>query len=77
MASMFDDEPLSFNEILDRIRKLAVRFCDEIIALHSDKVIARGTPDATVTPTQLQAIYGIPMGVMPRPGGEHLIGFVG
>jgi iron complex transport system ATP-binding protein len=46
---------------------MAARFCDEIIALHTGKLIARGAPDAIMTPEQLEAIYGLPMEVMPHP----------
>ncbi|MCA1453642.1 ATP-binding cassette domain-containing protein [Bradyrhizobium sp. BRP22] len=54
---------------------MAARFCDEIIALHSGKLIARGSPDQIMTPTQLEAIYGIPMGVVPSPDSNRLISF--
>jgi iron-chelate-transporting ATPase len=54
---------------------MAARFCDEIIALHSGKLIARGTPDKIMTPQELETIYGIPMGVMPSPDGDRLISF--
>lgn len=54
---------------------MAARFCDEIIALHSGKLIARGTPDKIMTPQELETIYGIPMGVMPSPAGDRLISF--
>ncbi|MBR1251123.1 ATP-binding cassette domain-containing protein [Bradyrhizobium sp. AUGA SZCCT0169] len=54
---------------------MAARFCDEIIALHSGKLITRGTPDKIMTPAELETIYGIPMGVMPSPDQSHLISF--
>jgi iron complex transport system ATP-binding protein len=55
---------------------MAARFCDEILALHSGKLIARGTPEAIMTPQQLETIYGVPMGVMPHPDSRHPISFV-
>ena len=55
---------------------MAARYCDEIIALHSGKLIARGTPAEIVTPKQLEAIYGVAMGVMRHPDLKHLISFV-
>jgi ferric hydroxamate transport system ATP-binding protein len=55
---------------------MAARYCDEIIALHSGKLIARGTPTEIVTPKQLEAIYGVAMGVMPHPDLQHPISFV-
>lgn len=54
---------------------MAARFCDEIIALHSGKLIARGKPDKIMTPAELEIIYGIPMGVMPSPDHGYLISF--
>jgi len=55
---------------------MAARFCDEILALHSGRLIARGTPEAIMTPDCLQSIYGIAMGVMPHPDTGHPISFV-
>ncbi|TNM61573.1 ATP-binding cassette domain-containing protein [Aliirhizobium smilacinae] len=46
---------------------MAARFCDEILALHSGELIARGTPVEILTPDRLQAIYGTRMGVMCHP----------
>lgn len=46
---------------------MAARFCDEILALHSGKLIARGRPEEIVSPDQLQAIYETKMGVMRHP----------
>jgi iron-chelate-transporting ATPase len=54
---------------------MAARFCNEIIALHSGKLITRGGPDKIMTPAELETIYGIPMGVMPSPDQSHLISF--
>ncbi|SAH99097.1 iron ABC transporter ATP-binding protein [Bordetella ansorpii] len=42
---------------------MAARFCDEIIALHSGRLIARGTPEALMQPAELRRIYGIDMEV--------------
>ncbi|TCR66631.1 ATP-binding cassette domain-containing protein [Bosea sp. BK604] len=55
---------------------MAARFCDEILALHSGKLIARGAPEEIMTPAQLQAIYGIPIGVMRHPETSYPISFV-
>jgi iron complex transport system ATP-binding protein len=55
---------------------MAARYCDEIIALHTGRLIARGTPGAIMTPTALEAVYGIPMGVIPHPETRHPISFV-
>ncbi len=55
---------------------MAARFCDEIIALHGGKLIARGAPEAIMTEAELEAIYGIPMGVMAHPDTGKPISFV-
>ncbi len=46
---------------------MAARFCDEIFALHGGRLIARGTPDDLMNAEQLEAIYGLPMGILPHP----------
>lgn len=55
---------------------MAARFCDEIIALHSGRMIARGTPDEILTPERLQWIYGVNMGVMRHPDTARPLAFV-
>lgn len=47
---------------------MAARFCDEIVALHSGHVIARGTPTEIVSVDQLKQIYGLDMDVISQPG---------
>lgn len=46
---------------------MAARFCNEILALHSGRLIARGTPEAIMTPAVLKRIYGVDMTVFPHP----------
>jgi iron complex transport system ATP-binding protein len=55
---------------------MAARFCDEIVALHSGRLIARGSPQAVVRPQVLRAIYGVDVGVMPHPDGGRPLAFV-
>lgn len=55
---------------------MAARFCDEIIALHTGKLIARGEPSEIMTPPELEAIYGVAMGVMRCPDNGVLVSFV-
>ncbi|MBN8939800.1 MAG: ATP-binding cassette domain-containing protein [Rhizobiales bacterium] len=55
---------------------MAARFCDEIVALHGGRLIARGAPAAIMTPAELQAIYGIAMGVTPHPVSGLPISYV-
>ncbi len=51
---------------------LAARFSDELIALHSGRLLARGTPQALMHADTLEAIYGIPMDVVAHPRGGWL-----
>ncbi len=46
---------------------MAARYCDEIMALHSGRLIARGTPLDIMTAKTLERIYRIPIGVIPHP----------
>lgn len=55
---------------------MAARFCDEIVALHSGRQIARGTPAEIMTPARLMAIYGIAMGTIPHPDTGLPLSFV-
>lgn len=47
---------------------MAARFCDDIVALHTGRLIARGSPEHIMQPDVLESIYGIPIGVLPHPG---------
>ncbi len=55
---------------------MAARYCDELIALQSGRLIARGTPAEIMTPDCLKYIYGIDMGVMPHPETGVPVSFV-
>jgi iron complex transport system ATP-binding protein len=55
---------------------MAARFCDEILALHSGRLIARGTPEAIMTPEALARIYGIAMDVIVHQGTGRPIAVV-
>ena len=46
---------------------MAARFCGEIVALHSGRLIARGTPAEIIAPERLEEIFGIAMDVMAHP----------
>ncbi|MFC7397820.1 ATP-binding cassette domain-containing protein [Chelatococcus sp. GCM10030263] len=50
---------------------MAARFCDEILALHTGRLIARGMPSEIMTPQALKTVYGIDMAVMAHPLTEH------
>ncbi len=49
---------------------MAARFCDELLALHTGRMIARGKPVDLVEPATLEAIYGVPMEILRRANGE-------
>ncbi|MFC0267432.1 ATP-binding cassette domain-containing protein [Kushneria aurantia] len=55
---------------------MAARYCDRLLALRQGQLLAGGSPDEMMCATTLEAIYGIPMQVMPHPGGEHAIAVV-
>ena len=46
---------------------LAAAFCDELIALHSGKLLEQGTPQQLMTSETLQRIYGVRLNVIPHP----------
>ena len=46
---------------------MATRFCDEIIALHSGRLMAYGGPDEIMTSDALERIYGVRMAVGTHP----------
>lgn len=52
---------------------MASRYCDELMALHSGRLLAHGTPDELMHSSTLEAIYGLPMHVMAHPNGNHPI----
>ncbi|GAB1582175.1 MULTISPECIES: ATP-binding cassette domain-containing protein [Phyllobacteriaceae] len=55
---------------------MAARFCDELVALHTGRLIARGTPAEIMVPEELQRIYGVAMDVIPHPGSGIPVSFV-
>jgi len=49
---------------------LAARFCDRLVALKAGRLIADGRPREIMESAMLEAIYGVPMGVMERAPGQ-------
>lgn len=47
---------------------MATRFCDEIVALHTGRIIERGTPEEIMTEDALERIYGLRMNIVTHPG---------
>ncbi|WP_060857878.1 ATP-binding cassette domain-containing protein [Caballeronia sordidicola] len=48
---------------------MAARFCDELVALHSGRLLVRGTPTEICRPDVLESIYGVPMDTLAHPQG--------
>jgi len=55
---------------------MAARYCDHLIALHGGRLLAQGSPAELLKRDTLQAIYGIPMGVMPHPHDGTMLAYV-
>lgn len=55
---------------------MAARYCDRFIALHDGRLLATGTPEQLMQAQMLEAIYGIPMGVMAHPEGGAPISYL-
>ena len=49
---------------------MAASFCDQLIALHSGRLLIQGKPDELMNSETLKAIYGISMSIMPHPHTE-------
>ncbi|MFT4065908.1 ABC transporter ATP-binding protein [Paraburkholderia sp.] len=54
---------------------MATRFCTQLISLRGGKLLMQTRPAETMRPEVLEAIYGVPMGVMTDAVSGHLIGF--
>jgi iron-chelate-transporting ATPase len=46
---------------------LAARYCDQLVALRGGRVLAQGSPRELMRSDVLEAIYGLPMGIIPHP----------
>lgn len=55
---------------------MAARYCDEIVAVKSGRVAARGTPAEIVNAETLAGLYDLPMGVMSHPATGQPLGYV-
>lgn len=55
---------------------MAARYCDALVALRQGRIVAQGTPQVLMQAEVLQAIYGIPMGVLPHPVEGTPVSFV-
>ncbi|MDX3924678.1 MAG: ATP-binding cassette domain-containing protein [Shinella sp.] len=64
--TLSEEKGLSVIAVLHDIN-MAARFCDEIVALHSGRLIGRGAPEAIMTPEALARIYNVRMDVIRQP----------
>ncbi|MGB2078393.1 MAG: ABC transporter ATP-binding protein [Vibrio sp.] len=55
---------------------MAARFSDYIVALHSGKVIAQGSPDELLKPDILHSIYGIDLDLFKHPQTGQAISYI-
>lgn len=52
---------------------MAARFCDRIVALHSGRLIADGTPQDIMTTNELARIYDVEMDILLHPSNNQLV----
>lgn len=55
---------------------MAARYCDRLIALSGGKLVAHDTTGALITTDQLNAIYGVRMGIFRHPETQSPISYV-
>jgi iron complex transport system ATP-binding protein len=55
---------------------MAARYCDHLIALHGGRLLAQGSPADLLRSDTLEAIYGIPMGVLAHPHDGTRLAYV-
>ena len=55
---------------------MAARYCDELIAMHSGRLLVRGTPGELMNAATLRSIYGVSMQVITPPGQSHPVAIV-
>ncbi|MGX5885142.1 ATP-binding cassette domain-containing protein, partial [Burkholderia gladioli] len=54
---------------------MATRFCTQLVSLRHGRVLMQASPEEIMREDSLEAIYGVPMGVMTDPVGGHRIGY--
>ncbi|PSW17185.1 iron ABC transporter substrate-binding protein [Photobacterium sanctipauli] len=55
---------------------MAAKFSDELIALHTGKVIAQGSPEQMMNPETLQQIYGMELALFNHPETGKPISYI-
>lgn len=75
LRRLADNQKLMIVVVLHDIN-LAARFCDELIALHTGRLLVSGTPADLMHGDVLESIYGIPMDIVLDPLRGHRLGVV-
>lgn len=55
---------------------MAARYCDELVAMHSGRLLVRGTPDELMNSATLRSVYGVSMQVITPPGQSRPVAIV-
>ncbi|VEI48844.1 ABC-type cobalamin/Fe3+-siderophores transportsystems, ATPase components [Actinobacillus equuli] len=55
---------------------LAARYCDQLVALHSGKLLAQGDAFEIVNSPKLKQIYGIDLNVIEHPETKRPVSFI-
>lgn len=55
---------------------LATRYADHILAMKQGQIFFQGTPDALMEPKKLEALYGVPMFLIPHPNHNSKVAIV-
>ncbi|MGI4810436.1 MAG: ABC transporter ATP-binding protein [Janthinobacterium lividum] len=55
---------------------LAARYCDELVALRTGRLIARGAAADIMTTERLREIYAVDLGLLPHPSGGAPIAYL-
>jgi ferric hydroxamate transport system ATP-binding protein len=72
LRRLADEHGLTIVIVLHDIN-LAARFCDDLVALHGGRLLTSGTPAQLMQSQVLEAIYGVPMDIVPHPQGSGMI----
>jgi ferric hydroxamate transport system ATP-binding protein len=73
LRELTDNQRLTVVIVLHDIN-LAARFCDELVALHSGRLLTSGTPAELMRCDVLESIYGIPMDIVMHPHSGSRLG---
>lgn len=73
LRELTDTQRLTVVIVLHDIN-LAARFCDELVALHSGRLLTSGTPAELMRCDVLESIYGIPMDIVMHPHSGSRLG---